>query len=80
MANLRKATFAVLVFMTIPGAFPAAILDLTDECILVCDYCYKNEILLNCANDCLFTSGKIQQRWRENCPFFGSYEPSVNVL
>lgn len=81
-ANLRKSalTKAIFLLLVIYKVHAAATLDATDECILICDRCYRNDVLLDCANDCLFTSGNIHQRWKTTCPYFDYNVPSVQQV
>ncbi|PSN43892.1 hypothetical protein C0J52_07747 [Blattella germanica] len=52
-------------------AKPTWPLDPTDTCIFTCDYCYKGELLLKCANECLDTEGEMTRIWHKTCPYFG---------
>ncbi|KAJ3649224.1 hypothetical protein Zmor_020977 [Zophobas morio] len=62
------------------GAHPGAFLDETDICILICDKCFKNQALLNCANHCLATSGQVSSSWKQKCPYFSSNQPAVKYI
>ncbi|KAJ8974470.1 hypothetical protein NQ317_016124 [Molorchus minor] len=79
VGNIKAISLAaaMFLFLLLHRVHSATILDATDKCILVCDRCYKDEILLNCANDCLFTYGKIYQHWKKECPYFFDDLPSV---
>ena len=72
------ATICFLLLSTQSESAPY--LDPIDECILICDICFKGEQLLNCANECLFTGGEVQQHWRNHCPHFDAKIPSVQVM
>lgn len=64
-------------FISCLEARPERFLDPTDVCILTCDKCYKKQALLNCANNCLDTSGKVSPFWRRQCPYFETNGSSV---
>ncbi|KAK8738800.1 hypothetical protein OTU49_003680, partial [Cherax quadricarinatus] len=41
-----------------------------DRCLLACDVCYKEESLLQCANECIKDRGRMNLEWSVTCPFF----------
>ncbi|KAJ8945236.1 hypothetical protein NQ318_011217 [Aromia moschata] len=82
MADLKKLSLVTTIFLLLylHEVHSTTILDATDKCILICDRCYKGDVLLSCANDCLFTSGMIYQHWKRECPFFEDAPPSVQQI
>ncbi|KYB26523.1 hypothetical protein TcasGA2_TC033842 [Tribolium castaneum] len=74
------STTAVLLFLSSLEARPEMFLDATDLCILTCDKCYKNQALLNCANNCIDTSGKVLPFWKQQCPYFTTKHPLVQQM
>nr|CAD7461327.1 unnamed protein product [Timema tahoe] len=70
-SSFHVASIVFLIALTYVFCKPASPLDVVDTCLFTCDYCFKGEVLLKCANECLEQGGEISQTWLKTCPYFG---------
>lgn len=76
-SNVLWSLTMVVLLGRLTESRPGSFLDDTDLCIMNCDRCYKNEIMLDCANTCLATAGKMTLKWKQQCLHFNMDLPTV---